>query len=96
MDGRKNNKGTLGNKGGRPPKADEVQLIEKLTPLAPLAFKALEDGLKEQDKTCLKLFFEYFYGKPKQQIETAITTDSIAQLVIAPASNLKNECNPEQ
>ena len=30
MDGRKNNKGTKGNKGGRPPKADELAFIEKL------------------------------------------------------------------
>ena len=30
MDGRKNNSGTVGNKGGRPKKADELKLIEKL------------------------------------------------------------------
>ena len=29
MDGRKNNSGTVGNKGGRPKKADELKLIEK-------------------------------------------------------------------
>ena len=29
MDKRKNNKGTVGNKGGRKPKSEEVALIEK-------------------------------------------------------------------
>ena len=30
MDGRRNNKGTKGNKGGRPSKAEEMHLIERL------------------------------------------------------------------
>ena len=47
MDKRENNKGTLGNKGGRPSKAEEVQMIERLTPLEPKAFKALEKGAEE-------------------------------------------------
>ena len=33
MDGRINNKGTKGNKGGRPSKAEEQKLIENLTPM---------------------------------------------------------------
>ena len=31
MDKRKNNKGTIGNKGGRPSKAEEQKLIETTT-----------------------------------------------------------------
>ena len=30
MDGRVNNRGTIGNKGGRPPKADEIKVIEAM------------------------------------------------------------------
>ena len=58
---------------GRKSKADEVKLIERLTPLADSAFKALEKGLKEQSPFYVKLWFEYYYGKPKQSIDH--TTD---------------------
>ena len=69
MDNRKNNKGTKGNKGGRPSKAEEHKLIEKLTPLADDGYKALSNALKDEQGWAVKLFFEYMYGKPKQQIE---------------------------
>ena len=66
MDKRKNNKGTKGNKGGRPPKAEEQQLIEKLSPLEESAFKALKSGLEDKQNWAVKLFFEYSYGKAKE------------------------------
>ena len=67
-DNRKDNGGA--RKGaGRPAKADEQQLIEKLTPLQAEGHKALKNGLKEGHSWAVKLFFEYMYGKPKQQIE---------------------------
>tara|TARA_R110000822_G_scaffold31919_2_gene92085 strand:+ start:296 stop:562 length:267 start_codon:yes stop_codon:yes gene_type:complete len=67
MDKRKNNGGH--SNGGRKPKADEQKLIERLTPLQDAGYKALEDGLKDSQSWAVKLFFEYMYGKPKQQIE---------------------------
>lgn len=69
MDKRKNNAGTIGNKGGRTPKAVEQKLIEKLSPLEPLAFKALTDALKEGKDWAVKLFFQYNFGMPKQIVE---------------------------
>ena len=42
MDKRKNNKGTKGNKGGRPSKAEEQKLIENLTPMNAKALEALK------------------------------------------------------
>lgn len=68
-DGRKNNKGTKGNKGGRPSKAEEQKLIEKLSPLEPIAHKALKNALNEEEGWAIKLYFEYMYGKPKQTID---------------------------
>lgn len=68
MDGRKKNGGHKTN-GGRKPKADEQKLIEKLTPLEPKAQKALEDALSDGQGWAVKLFYEYKYGKPKQQVE---------------------------
>lgn len=66
-DGRKNNGGN--KNAGRKPKADEQKLIERLTPLADDAYKALGKALKDEQGWAVKLFMEYMYGKPKQQIE---------------------------
>jgi hypothetical protein len=69
MDKRKQNKGTLGNNGGRKPKAEEQKLIEKLSPLEPLAFDALTKAIKEGKDWAVKLFFNYQYGMPKQIVD---------------------------
>ena len=44
MDGRRNNKGTKGNKGGRPSRSDEQKLIENLTPMNSIALDSLKQG----------------------------------------------------
>lgn len=54
---------------GRKPKAAEIELIEKLSPLEDIALKKLQDGVKSGDYNFIKLFMEYRYGKPKQQID---------------------------
>jgi len=76
MDKRAGNKGTKGNKGGRPSKADEQKLIEKLTPLEEDAFKALKKGLTKNQNWAVKLFFEYKYGKAKEFKEIDINSDA--------------------
>ena len=77
MDGRKNNKGTKGNKGGRPSKAEEQKLIQKLTPFNDLALKALQEGLQKKEQWSVKLYFEYFYGKPQQRVDVTTNDDSL-------------------
>lgn len=67
-DGRKNNRGKVGNKGGRPPKASEIELIERLSPLDDIALESLKMRLQEGDMQAIKLFMEYRYGKPKQDV----------------------------
>ena len=63
-DGRKNNGG---NKNcGRKSKAEEQQLIEKLTPIMPLAFKALKNAIIENESWAVKMSFEYYFGKAKE------------------------------
>lgn len=69
MDGRRNNKGTKGNKGGRKPKKDEQKLIEKLSPLEELAFKKLENAIKAGEKWAIEMYFSYMYGRPVQRTE---------------------------
>lgn len=54
---------------GRKPKADELQLIEKLSPLDDIAFKALQAGVENGEFQFIKLFMEYRYGKPKEKVE---------------------------
>lgn len=67
MDKRKNNGGARQG-AGRPPKSDEIALIEKLSPMAPEAYKAIENGVKSGEFPFVKLFMEYFHGKPKDTI----------------------------
>ena len=70
---RKYNRGTIGNKGGgRPTKNDEIKLIEQLTPLEPEAYSALKAGLQRGEFKYVQLFFNYYYGKPKQITEIQV------------------------
>lgn len=80
MDGRKKNKGIVGNKGGRPSKAEEQKLIERLTPLAPKAMTALNNALEGEESWAVKLFFEYFYGKPSQQVDHTTNGESLNKI----------------
>jgi len=57
---------TKNRNGGRASKAKEQNLIEKLTPLEPKAYKALEDALDEGESWAVKMYFEYVNGKPHQ------------------------------
>ena len=77
MDGRINNKGTKGNKGGRPSKAEEQKLIENLTPMNPDALKSLQIGLKNKEQWAVKLFFEYFYGRPQQRVDVTSNSETL-------------------
>ena len=70
--------GSYGGKrkgAGRKSKSEEVQLIEKLTPLEPLAFEALEQGLKNKDFKYVQLYYNYFAGKPKETKDISINED---------------------
>lgn len=53
---------------GRKSKAEEQNLVEKLSPLAPKAFKALDDALQDGQSWAVKMFMEYTYGKPKETV----------------------------
>jgi hypothetical protein len=71
MDGRINNGSKKGENrnAGRKPKATEIELIERLTPLEEIAFKAMRKGLENGDFAFVKLFLEFRFGRPKQQIQ---------------------------
>lgn len=68
MDGRSGNGGKRDG-SGRKSKAEEQNLIEHLTPLHPKAMSAFKIALNTNEKWAVELFFKYFYGMPKQQID---------------------------
>ena len=72
MDGRKNN-GGHSTKGfaGRPKKADEERLIEKLDNLIDNdeVIKTLGKKIKEGSDRAMSLYFGYRYGKPKESVD---------------------------
>ena len=62
---------------GRNPKADEQKLIEKLTPLNELALDSLKKGLEKKEQWAVKLYFEYFYGRPQQRVDVTTNEESL-------------------
>ena len=71
MDKRVNNKGTKGNKGGRPPKADEIKLIERLDAIidSDEALAQLGKLVAKGDLRAVQLYLSYRYGKTKESID---------------------------
>ena len=98
MDNRINN-GGHSTKGfaGRKSKADEQSLIEKLTPLEPLAFEGLNQALKQKKEWAIKMTFEYLFGKPKQyiqqEIEQNLSNTDIDKLLKLTDTTILNELN---
>ena len=72
MDNRKNN-GGHSTKGfaGRPRKADEVRLIEKLDNIIDNdeVIKTLGQQILKGDSRAMSLYFGYRYGKPKESVD---------------------------
>lgn len=83
-----NKRGGARDNAGRKSKAQEQSLIEKLTPLEPLAFKALTKALNEEKDWAVKLFFNYQFGMPKKMVfneninykEEDLTPEKIEQI----------------
>jgi len=62
---------------GREPKAEEQKLIEKLTPLNDLALESLKKGLEKKEQWAVKLYFEYFYGRPQQRVDVTSNEETL-------------------
>lgn len=76
MDKRKENKGTIGNKGGRPSIKDELKGVDLASPHVEESFEVLASIMKSSQEnsrdriSAAKLLIEYAVGKPKETIET--------------------------
>jgi len=60
---------------GRKPKAEEISLIEKLSPLEDTAFEALKKGVEKGDFKFVQLFYNYYAGKPRETKDINISED---------------------
>ena len=60
---------------GRPSKADEINLIEKLSPLEDAAFQALKAGVEKGDFKFVQLYYNYYAGKPRETRDITINED---------------------
>ena len=67
---------------GRKAKAEEQKLIENLTPMNTLALESLQKGLEKKEQWAVKLFFEYFYGKPQQKVDVTSNEETLNMPVI--------------
>ena len=76
MDKRANNGGKREG-AGRKGKAEEQKLIENLTPMSSIALESLQKGLEGKEQWAVKLFFEYFYGKPQQRVDVTSNEESV-------------------
>lgn len=61
---------------GRKSKADEINLIEKLSPLEDAAYQALKAGVEAGDFKYVQLFYNYYAGKPKETKDITINEDT--------------------
>lgn len=60
---------------GRPSKAEEVKLIERLGPLEGKAFEALQKGIESGDFKYVQLFYHYYAGKPRETKDITLNTE---------------------
>lgn len=74
MDKRVNNGGARVG-AGRKPKAEEIKLVERLSPLEDDALAALAEGVKSGDIKWVTLYLNYYLGKPKETKDITINED---------------------
>ena len=73
MDNRKNNGGHINS--GRKSKAEEIKLIERLTPLEPKAYEALKKGIASGEFKFIQMFYHYYAGKPRETKDITLNTE---------------------
>ena len=73
MDLRKNNGGHPN--AGRKTKAEEVKLIERLTPLEPQAYEALKKGIESGEFKFIQMFYHYYAGKPRETKDITLNSE---------------------
>lgn len=67
---------------GRKSKAEEHSLSDRLDPMKDDALKALHEGVKRGDHSFIKMFFEYFYGKPTDKVDLKMDAEVDQKLTV--------------
>lgn len=64
---------------GRPPKADEIKIIEQMDAIAVPAkiWKALLDRCENGDTQAIKTWLNYRFGMPRQQIDVTTQGEKV-------------------
>ena len=75
---------------GRPRRKSEEELLERLSPLEPLWYEAMEANLKKRDMKAVELYTKYFFGEPVKRVESKIE-GSISGLTVEVINGLKND-----
>lgn len=67
------NHGGARNGAGRKPKIEELALIQRLSPMDDIVLEKLKSLIELGEFNAIKLFFEYRYGKPKQDVDASVS-----------------------
>jgi hypothetical protein len=75
---------------GRKRRMEEHEIIERLTPMADIAFKVLKEKVAAGDIKAIQIFMSYFIGLPTQKIENKIegNLNSVSVEVVKPNNEL--------
>ena len=65
---------------GRKPKDEEQKVIEKLHPLNPKVFTALNIAIENGERWAVELWFKYVVGMPRQSVDHTTNGDSITDI----------------
>jgi hypothetical protein len=71
---------------GRKRRMEEHEIIQKLQPMAEIAFNVLREKIAEGDMKAIQIFMSYYIGLPTQKIENKIegNLNSVSVQVIKP------------
>ena len=75
---------------GRPKRKSEEELLERLSPLEPLWYEAMEANLRKKDMKAVELYTKYYFGEPVKRVESKIE-GSISGLTVEVINGLKND-----
>ena len=63
-------------RSGRKPQSENIEMIERLSPLDPIAFEELKKGVEKGEFKYVQLFFYYRFGKPRQAQDITINQET--------------------
>lgn len=75
---------------GRPKRKSEEEILERLAPLEPLWYDAMEANLRKKDLKAMEIYAKYYFGEPVKRVENKIE-GNISGLTVEVINGLKND-----